>query len=77
MKEIITENFKKLSSDLITHPPVFAPRGKSISDSTQEEIEKIWKKPQQKKKKSKNIYQLNLNTEDIDVRDFGQTEVNQ
>ena len=52
MKKIETESFKKLSSDLVTHPPV----------ATEDDDSK-----KTKDKKKKKLYQKNREVEDISI----------
>jgi len=56
MKEIRTKSFGKLSSDLITHPPIPGEEDGSKSYT--------------KRKKKKKLYQLNREVEDLGLEDF-------
>ena len=71
MKIIITKKFEKLSEHLNTFPQI-DPVGdmfKNRNDS-KEEIKEKFKNKDEKKKKKKKIYQLDLEVDDVDVRDF-------
>ena len=70
MKIIITKKFEKLSTHLNTFPQIEPVRDmfKNRNDS-KEEIEEKFKKPEKKKKKKK-LYQLDLEVDDVNVRDF-------
>ncbi len=72
MKIIKTRKFEKLSAWLNTHPPIEPVRDmfKNRNDS-EEEIKRRFKEdPRKRKKKKKKLYQLNLEVDDVNVRDF-------
>ena len=70
MKTIKTINFEKLSAWLNTHPPIEPVRDmfKNRNDS-EEEIKRKFKEDPKKRKKKK-LYQLNLDVEDVSLKDF-------
>ncbi len=70
MKTIKTRKFEKLSAWLNTHPPIEPVRDmfKNRNDS-EEEIKRKFKEDPKKKKKKK-LYQLNLEVDDVSLKDF-------
>ncbi len=70
MKIIKTRKFEKLSAWLNTHPPIEPVRDmfKNRNDSEEEIKRKFKENP--KKKKKKKLYQLNLEVDDVSLKDF-------
>lgn len=71
MRIITTKKFEKLSAWLNTFPQIDPVKDmfQNRNDS-KEDIEDVMKEDKKEKKKKKKLYQINLDVEDIDVRDF-------
>ncbi len=71
MRIITTKKFEKLSAWLNTFPQIDSVKDmfKNRNDS-KEDIEDVMKEDKKEKKKKKKLYQINLDVEDIGVRDF-------
>jgi len=71
MRIITTKKFEKLSAWLNTFPQIELVRDmfQNRNDS-KEDIEDVMKEDKKENRKKKKLYQINLDVEDIDVRDF-------
>ncbi len=72
MRIIKTRKFEKLSAWLNTHPPIEPVRDmfKNRNDSEEEIKRRFKEEPRKRKKKKKKLYQLNLEVDDVSLKDF-------